>query len=64
MRSRTPTRESFMGRVEADEHDLLWLIEAGRVRYQLALVSGRREAAHAHAPPEPPLWLNAGTGGM
>jgi hypothetical protein len=53
-----------MGRVEADEHDLLWLIEAGRVRYQLALVSGRREAAHAHAPPESPLWLNAGTGGM
>jgi hypothetical protein len=38
MRSRTPTRESFMGRVEADEHDLLWLMEAGRVRYQLALV--------------------------
>jgi hypothetical protein len=38
MTVRTPTGETFVGRVEADEHGVLWLIDAEGVRYQLAVV--------------------------
>jgi hypothetical protein len=53
MRIRTRTRESFIGRVEADKHDVLWLIDSQGVRYQLALVcQGGGRPPTAHAPPE------------
>jgi hypothetical protein len=35
---RTDTGERFAGRPEADEHGVLWLIDAEGVRYQLAVV--------------------------
>jgi hypothetical protein len=38
MTIRTPTGETFVGRVEADEHGVAWLIDAEGVRYQLAVV--------------------------
>ena len=37
MTIRTPTGETFIGRVEADEQGVLWLIDAEGVRYQLAV---------------------------
>jgi hypothetical protein len=38
MTIRTPTGETFVGRVEADEHGVLWLIDVEGVRYQVAVV--------------------------
>jgi hypothetical protein len=38
MTIRTPAGETFVGRVEADEHGVVWLIDAEGVRYQLAVV--------------------------
>jgi hypothetical protein len=38
MRIRTPTGETFVGRVEADEHGVACLVDAESVRYQLAVV--------------------------
>ena len=38
MTIRTLTGETFVGRVEADEHGVLWLIDAEGVRYQVAVV--------------------------
>jgi hypothetical protein len=38
MTIRTATGETFVVRAEADEHGILWLIDAEGMRYQLAVV--------------------------
>jgi hypothetical protein len=63
MTIRTLTGEMFGGRAEADEHGVVWLIDAEGVRCQLAVVfqGGRRIA---NASPEAQALLNAhGFGG-
>ena len=35
---RTATGETFVVRAEADEHGILWLIDAEGMRYQVAVV--------------------------
>jgi hypothetical protein len=38
MTIRTTTGDTFVSRAEADEHGVVWLIDAEGVRYQLAVV--------------------------
>jgi hypothetical protein len=38
MTIRTATGETFVSRAEADEHGVVWRIDAEGVRYQLAVV--------------------------